>query len=61
MVFVMYGIVLLVVFLAVTLAATKDARIARQSLSEITQASTVPILATSQTVRLDKERVQNNV
>jgi hypothetical protein len=37
MVFVMYGIVLLVVFLS------------------------VPILATSQTVRLDKERVQNNV
>ena len=46
MVFVTYGIVLLVVFLAVTLAATKDARIARQSLSEITQASSVPILAT---------------
>jgi hypothetical protein len=61
MVVVMDGIVPFVVFGAVVLAATKDARLVKESLTEITHASSVPISMTSQKVRPDKERVQSNV
>lgn len=47
MVFVMYGVVLAVVFAAVALAATRDARLADRLLSQI--------------VRPNNESVQNNV
>ena len=61
MVVVMYGLVLLAVFIAVVSAATKDVRLVKESLSEIKSAGSLPIFITSQTVRPDKERVQNNV
>ena len=61
MVVVMYGVVLLAVFVAVVSAATKDVRLVRESLSEIKPAGSLPILITPQIVRPDKERVQNNV
>ena len=61
MVVVMYGGALFAVFVAVVLAATKDARLVKESLSEIKSVSSLPILITSQIVRPDKERVLNNV
>jgi hypothetical protein len=57
MVVVMYGGVLFAVFVAVVLAATKDARLVKESLSEVKAVSSLPILITSQIVRPDKERV----
>jgi hypothetical protein len=61
MVVVMYGGVLFAVCVAVVLAAIKDARLVKESLSEIKPVSSLPILITSQIVRPDKERVLNNV
>ena len=61
MVIVMYVGVLFAVFVAVVLAAIKDARLVKESLSEIKPVSSLPILITSQIVRPDKERVLNNV
>jgi hypothetical protein len=61
MVIVMYAGVLFAVFVAVVLAATRDARLAKESLSEIKVVGFLPICITSQIVRTDKERVHNNV
>ena len=61
MVIVMYGEVLFAVFVAVVLAATKDARLVKESLSEIKAVGSLPILIKSQIVRPDKERVHNDV
>ena len=61
MVVVMYGGVLFAVCVAVVLAAIKDARLVKESLSEIKPVSSLPILITSQIVRPDKERVHDNV
>ncbi len=44
MVVVMYGVVLLAVFVAVVSAATKDGRVAGESLSEIKPAGSLPTL-----------------
>ena len=61
MVIVMYAGVLFAVFVAVVLAATKDARLAKESPSEIKAVGSLPILIKSQIVRPDKERVHNDV
>ena len=61
MVVVMYGVVLLAVFVAVISAATKDARLVKESPSEIRPAGSLPIFITPQIVHLDKERAQNDV
>jgi len=58
---VMYGVVLLAVFIAVVSAATKDARLVKESPSEIKPVGSPPIFATPQIVCPDKERVQNHV
>jgi len=58
---VMYGVVLLAVFVAVISAATKDARLVKESPSEIRPAGSLPIFITPQIVHLDKERAQNDV
>jgi hypothetical protein len=61
MVVLMYGVVLLAVFVAVVSAATKDARLVKESPSEIKPAGSLPIFITPQIVHPDKEGVQNNV
>ena len=61
MVIVIYAGVLLAVFVAVVFAATKDARLVKESLAEIKPVSSLPILITSQIVRPDQEGVHNNV
>jgi hypothetical protein len=61
MVVLMYGVVLLAVFVAVVSAATKDARLVKESPSEIKPAGSLPTFITPQIVRPDKEGVQNNV
>ena len=61
MVVVMYGVVLLAVFVAVVSAATKDARLVKESPSEIKPTGSLPIFIKPQIIRPDKERVQNNV
>jgi hypothetical protein len=58
---VMYGVVLLAVLVAVISAATKDARLVKESPSEIKPAGSVPIFITPQMVRPRNEGVQNNV
>ena len=60
MVVVMYGVALLAVFIAVVSAATKEARLIKESPSEIRPGS-LPIFITPQIVCGDKERAQNNV
>ena len=61
MVVVMYGVALLAVFIAVVSAATKEARLIKESPSEIRPAGSLRIFITPQIVRPDKEGVQNNV
>ena len=61
MVVVMYRIALCGVFVTVILAATKVARPAKESLSEIKPVSSRPTLITSHLVRPDQEGVKTNV
>ena len=61
MVVVMYGMVLLAVFVAVVSAATTDARLVKASALEIKLAGSLPFSITPQIVRPGKEGVQNNV
>jgi len=61
MVIVMYGGGLVVLFVAVVLAATKDARLVKESLAEIKAVKSRPILSTSERPHSNRERVYNNV
>lgn len=61
MVFVMYGVVLAAVFVAVALSAIRDARIAGQFFPRTEPGGSWLILITPQQVRLDKERVESHV
>jgi hypothetical protein len=58
---IMYGAVLLAVLVAVVSAATKDARLVKESPSESKPAGSLPIFTTPPIVRPGKEGVQNNV
>jgi len=61
MVIVMYGGGLVVLFVAVVLAATKDARLVKESLPEIKAVKSRLILSTSERPHSNRERVYNNV